>query len=532
MLHIRRATISLQDQEFFEGLALDQQRDHEEQAARERRRATRQGRRHNREQRQIEMQEVRQQKLERVGEEPTDNCFTVVFVLQDNTTKSRKFRPEDKKQSLFDFIEGSTCVNKARLLFGGNVVEDSTACLKDCGIGSNCRIHVEDLQDNRESLTESEDDADDTESVPVRQITTVNDIKEFDDRVKRARDFLCSEKIVRVRRDNIVENVLDRYRTNPNLVHHRIKVVFEREEVAEDFSGVTREMFSAFFSNLLSDLFDGDLEKIPRMDAAICSNDTMVLVGKIISHAYVLTGIFPIQICKSAIKFLLCGNVAGDETTLSFLRVLSEDERAILKSAMADREYMMSVSGHLSVLRALGPHCSSQAPSPNNLQSVLTSVAETAVLLKPFWMWFQLHTGMRCYPSLWMGLSGQVVEQMFDRLRPTPAKVLECISSAHSDDTDLQFAEYRVYGYLEQFISSLNAEKLERLLQFWTAADILLQVDLLVAYNSLQGTSIRPIANTCSQTLQLSRFYVSYQDFKHNMDCYIFTNETHIFDSV
>lgn len=73
-----------------------------------------------------------------------------------------------------------------------------------------------------------------------------------------------------------------------------------------DVDGVKREAYSIFWRQLLHEYFNGSSTFVPRVGPGIVES-TMRTLAQIISHQYVLTGIFPVQINKAFVLAMLCG---------------------------------------------------------------------------------------------------------------------------------------------------------------------------------------------------------------------------------
>lgn len=103
---------------------------------------------------------------------------------------------------------------------------------------------------------------------------------------------LLPAKRVTVHRETLVEDVMDAYRKDTSFIHHKIDVTF-KEENAIDLQGLTREMFTTFFNLIFLKFFFGRNEKAPCFDIKILFNGTLEIIGKIISHCFVLTNYLP-----------------------------------------------------------------------------------------------------------------------------------------------------------------------------------------------------------------------------------------------
>ena len=90
----------------------------------------------------------------------------------------------------------------------------------------------------------------------------------------------------------------------------------------------------------------------------------------------------------------------------------------------------------------------------------------------------------------------------------TPDKVLKII-----DGDCRNPCEERVFGYLTSLIGNMGTNDLHNFLRFTTGSSVCIADKITVAFNSSSGLARRPIAHTCSNTLELSASYVNYHDF-------------------
>ena len=74
-----------------------------------------------------------------------------------------------------------------------------------------------------------------------------------------------------------------------------------------------------------------------------------------------------------------------------------------------------------------------------------------------------------------------------------------------------------MFSYLQQFIGDMKRAEIRRFLRFTTGSSVLLASNISVAFNSLSGLARRPIAHTCSSTLELSSTYINYLDLKMSL---------------
>lgn len=87
---------------------------------------------------------------------------------------------------------------------------------------------------------------------------------ELERRRLQACEYLCYVKAVKVSRERIVVSVLDAYREDLELEHHRINVEMEGEQ-GVDMDGMTKEMFPVFFAAFAEKYMVGTIKKFPTM---------------------------------------------------------------------------------------------------------------------------------------------------------------------------------------------------------------------------------------------------------------------------
>ena len=151
----------------------------------------------------------------------------------------------------------------------------------------------------------------------------------------------------KVDRSNIYEDVLDLYREGSIVGEHPILIKYVGEKGVDE-GGVQRDMFSAFWEQAYSTLFEGSTTLIPMVHPLIDISLYTVL-GRIVSHGYLTTGILPDRIAlPTLIQFLLGPGVSLPQDILldAFIDYISATERQTLKTAL-DGNYSSVFPNHL-----------------------------------------------------------------------------------------------------------------------------------------------------------------------------------------
>ncbi|XP_063954743.1 uncharacterized protein LOC135153898 [Lytechinus pictus] len=378
-----------------------------------------------------------------------------------------------------------------------------------------------------EDEVSSDDQFNDEEPV-VREEAKLLDMTELERRRAQAFLYLCANRKIVVSRQDIIATVLDAYRSNLELEHHRLTVEL-KDEIAVDLDGVTKEMFQLFFSAFAEKYMTGHLEKVPNNDHRLHATDLYRTLGRIIAHAFVLCGYWPIAINKATLTASLTAAVSEDLVLSSFLGMLNERECHILQALLHGRG---SEDDQLRCLGVLTRFDCRQRVTNLNARDILTTLASAVTIYRPFHAVLQIGQGLTSYNNLWNGVGEQHIVRLFQQALPDATKVEDVILPVFSEDEACRVMEERVVIFLKTWMASLRPDQFRDFFIFWTASDAILPNQVLrVDFNSTDGLGRRPAATTCSDTLSLSRLYFSQEDFDQDMQV-IFSEHSKIMDAL
>ncbi|XP_063442660.1 uncharacterized protein LOC134722956 [Mytilus trossulus] len=503
----RQHLVNEQDIDFASSLAADREKEESRQAARARRTLERTERTRQREQRK---EEIEQLQTKAVGDlqilfitSLAEDHVSLVFVLPDQTVLEKTLSKKTSSEVLHLYVEACTDVVLAKLVYCGQLLVREDSTIESLGITGNSRIIVE--ENLEEILDDSSSEEEPEDSEPIN-LLNVNDLTDLETRRDRIREGLLPAINVTIRREDIIQDVLTTYREHPDIIHHHINCTFVGEENALDLEGVTREMFSVFFMAVIMKFFIGNQHKLPRVDARTLFNGTLQLIGKIISHAYVLCNYLPQGI--SPLLYIFAGNgIYTDELLLqTFSSFITETDSNLVNHLLSNTNW----DGlHAEIVNLISTYGGFEVPTKANVKQTILDLAKINMTVIPCVPISKIKVGMDCYHLLWNGVTEHVIINLMNQYKPTHLKVINLISYTTSDDPTLCSLEEKVKTYFERFIRSLSNQQLLHFLKFWTSSDILCLPRLYVSFNSTEGFNRRPIANTCSATFQISRFYFS-----------------------
>lgn len=254
--------------------------------------------------------------------------------------------------------------------------------------------------------------------------------------------------------------------------------------------------------------------------------------GIILHHGFVLTGYWPWQLCVASVVEVLVGAPSPALRQQSLLDVLPEC-MAATTSQLLDPATFSAVPDEkrMELMRVL--EAMSDINSAETFARELPSISHSLLYWKHLALWLQLRSGLVvASPTLWEGLCEEAIVGYRATLAPSPSKVVAALQFMFADAIPaLRVCEERVKLYLEAFLWASTSTYLQKFLCFCTAVDVVLPPDVIkVEFDSTKGANRLPRAMTCSQTLTLSRCYVSQDEF--NSDLFAVIKCASAFDSI
>ena len=314
-------------------------------------------------------------------------------------------------------------------------------------------------------------------------------------------------------RSNIYDDVVNLYSKNNGTVVNEcpFHVQFCNEK-AVDIGGVTRDMFSAFFDELYVRMFDGSTTLYPAVHASVDLTAFRV-IGRVFSHAYLISGVFPDRIAFPCLAAVFLGpGVTIPDTVLHtcFLSSLCTHDASVMQEAfkLGDSVYPQDIQdGLITIFSSKGCR---EIPSAKNLKRLIIQSARYTFLVKPAAALNMLNDGIpQQHIAFWRNISVQKLKSLYDVLSVSHSKVLKLLEEPPFCST----SEEDVWLYLRQFIGNMTQDELRAFLRFVTGSFVICLPRISVMFNKLEGLARRPISHTCSGMLELSSNYSSLPEF-------------------
>jgi len=166
----------------------------------------------------------------------------------------------------------------------------------------------------------------------------------------------------------------------------------------------------------------------------------------------------------------------------------------------------------LTMLGTFGMYC---LPNTNNIREVLLNVARVRLVDSPAPFVDLIRRGI---PDVhrelfWSVLTAANIQQLFMKQLPTGEKVKNIFVT---ESQYLTQEEQNCLHYLRQYVTGLDSDDLSQFLRFVTGSSIMPN-KITVTFCKMYGIARRPVAHTCSNTLELSSTYESYQELRREL---------------
>ncbi len=313
-------------------------------------------------------------------------------------------------------------------------------------------------------------------------------------------------------RSKVYEAVLSLYSKNAGVCLEYPFCIEFKGEMAFDVGGVARDMFSAFFSQAYVKLFDGSCLLFPAVHASI-DMTTFSTLGTIISHCYLVSGMFPDRIAFPCLAAALLGpNSKFPDLLLEkyFFCCLSTHEASTVRGAiqLLDSKFEPSLQTQLASI--FGWYGCRALPQPSNLKQLILQASRYTFLVKPAAPIAMIHSGIpKEHQPFWAHMTVSRFHNIYSTLSVSVLKVLDLLHEPVIENEGQECA----WSYLRRFIGNMTIEELRSFLRFVTGSFVISVDSITVTFNTSDGFGRRPTAHTCSSMLEIPTTYSSLPEF-------------------
>ena len=318
----------------------------------------------------------------------------------------------------------------------------------------------------------------------------------------------CSDevptKIIRVHRSLIREDMIEVF-LDPSILKFNLNAIIINQhgiEEAGQGNGVLREVFPLFWKDCYESHMLGECERVPYIRHDF-DRKKWEAVGTILVKGYTDCQYFPLKISKAFFTGCLFGEGSVMMLQDSFKHYVSKSEASVIEGCLSD-----SIQGdNVELLDFLSAFDCKRRVTQDNLEETIRELAHKEIIQKPQYVadcWGPIVSHLKLYfPDMFS------LHELYSSILPTNVKVISLLKAK-----PLTAAEGETLAHLKRFIRGLDESKLATFLRFTTASDVLVTDTLTISFTNNEGFQRRPVAHTCSYTLELPSTYSSFCEFR------------------
>ncbi|XP_076876894.1 uncharacterized protein LOC143526112 isoform X2 [Brachyhypopomus gauderio] len=324
---------------------------------------------------------------------------------------------------------------------------------------------------------------------------------------------------VKLHRVNLLEEMIAQFKDSA-LLKHSLRYTFIDERGA-DHNGVSRDVYAAFWTQLLDHTAEGEDLRVPSL-CPKWQEKEWKSIGRILLKGFQDHGYFPCRLSPAFTVSLIFGEneVSDDVLFESLLQFVSQSDRKLITTALKedlsedDQDELIDLLDRLDV---------TAFPTRNNLKGILLKVAHKQLIQKPRYACekMSLIAGASLKEAF---VNTQHVLLMYEDKKPTTKKLLKLLEASPSTQ-----AENQSFRFLKQYIRGLDDIGLRRMLRFMTGSDVVCVDKIDIMFTSADGLARRPVAHTCGPVLELPWTYASYPELRTEFDSILIHNTSYEF---
>ena len=283
----------------------------------------------------------------------------------------------------------------------------------------------------------------------------------------------------------------------------KISLRFEGEDAVGD--GVTRDAFSAFIRSVYNK-FDGEFQRIP---SNLNNVEELKLIGEIFTHGFIVSNVFPLQICKASLKYYLFESCTNEELFHSFMRFIPEQERTFIENwdGKTNTQRIIDLFSEYGVYTK---------PTLQNLQSIVVKVSNIALIRQPC---FPMQTLIRALGNFWNRVSVEMIDALYESCEVNSERFIAALDVEENCPAD-----QKTTTWLHRYLRNLGKSHLSLFLRFITGSECLAP-SVTIKVNYVNQEHKCPTVQTCFKILSLSRQYNSFFELRESLNKVIESHE-------
>ena len=157
-------------------------------------------------------------------------------------------------------------------------------------------------------------------------------------------------------------------------------------------------------------------------------DEQLLIVGKIINHAFLVSNVFPIEISMASFLSVLF-EVEDSEILGSFLDFLTDTEKQLVESFCSSN----STKNSQPIFDILLEYGITNTPTKENIYQLMLKAGNVALIRNSNYAIKKIVDGMGMF---WTKISKKMFISLYLVTKPTPEKIIDAIDSDYSSPKD------------------------------------------------------------------------------------------------
>ena len=319
-----------------------------------------------------------------------------------------------------------------------------------------------------------------------------------------------------VRRRSLLTDVLELYGT-ADILSKSLKISFDGE-TGDDFGGLTKEMFTYFWSEAYKSYFRGENCKVPFLPLYRFRKESgsFVAIGRVLTHMASLAQSVPCLIARSSYINMIFRDSPDDDCLLAdLLLFVTESERKLLRQALHSFNSLTDKSIE-DLTEFFVQNGFMELPKAAVIHQQIVDIAHDILVTKaePFLALMRKGIPDSHIDSFWSQVTTSDLEALIKLQRPSPDRVAAGLRMSVDEPRPEESA---VFYFLTQFVKGLSSEELQAFLQFVTGSIDMPLSGISVSFFGTSAAGRHVVAHTCSNTIEISTAYSTFQEFRREV---------------
>lgn len=322
-------------------------------------------------------------------------------------------------------------------------------------------------------------------------------------------DFFCPENIVEkqiivIRQVHCGMDMVEAF-TDKNILGSNIsfrRVLDHGELEAGVGSGIIRDCLSDFWTTFYATKTCGTTYKIPSLHHTYQERE-WAAVAHNLALGWQRFQYFPVQLAPPFLTEALSLCCSDSNLLEAFFNYISPTETDVLTEAL-DNFKGANIEELFSILRSY--NCT-VLPTEENLTKLVEEIAHKEIVQAPAFI-------IKCWKpilrSIGESMSAKGLNKILDDLKPRARNVTKCIQFPGS----MSHVETITSNHLLRFVRERDEKELGLFLRYCTGSDLFLSKTIKVTFTDMSEFTRRPLAHTCTCSLELACNYSNYAKFR------------------